>query len=113
MGYVYFIEAEESGLIKIGRAANPIRRLAAMQTGSAEPLRLARTIRTDDDKHLERELHRRFAADRVRGEWFDPSDDLLKFAWVVDALGGAAGRRALCDAADAKVAAWRAQGCRI
>lgn len=110
MGYVYFIEAEESGLIKIGRAADPGRRLAAMQTGSAEPLRLLRTIATDDDKTLERTFHRRFAGSRHHGEWFEPSPGLTKFAGAADQLGGAAERRRLADLATAKLTAWRAEG---
>ena len=30
-------------------------------------------------KERERELHKQFSADRVTGEWFNPSDDLCCF----------------------------------
>lgn len=110
MGYVYFIQAEDSGLIKIGRAADPIRRLAAMQTGSAEPLRILRTIRAADDKALERDMHRRFSNCRVRGEWFHPSSALATFTGATDALGGPAERARLADAGWAKIKAFSADG---
>lgn len=73
--FVYFILAANSGLIKIGSAVDPASRLRVLQTGSPEPLRLIRTI--PGGAELERQLHRDFAADRVHGEWFRPSEVLL------------------------------------
>lgn len=73
--FVYFIEATTSGLIKIGSASNPVGRLAALQTGSPERLRLLGT--EPGGAARERELHSIFAADRSHGEWFHPSEALL------------------------------------
>lgn len=67
---VYFIRADESGLIKIGRARDVRKRFSALQTGSAERLTLLGVIRDRDAEWLERWLHSEFAHARVRGEWF-------------------------------------------
>lgn len=73
--HVYFIEASTSGLIKIGCAGDPQARLASLQTGSPEPLRLLAT--EAGGQPGERVLHRRFAASRSHGEWFRPTADLM------------------------------------
>lgn len=53
--------------MKIGASADPKTRLQAFQTGQAVELSLMWTCSGD----YERALHDRFAAYRVRGEWFD------------------------------------------
>ncbi|MFF5853977.1 GIY-YIG nuclease family protein [[Kitasatospora] papulosa] len=63
----YLIGAEGSELVKIGHARNPQRRLAGLQTG--QPAQL--TLLWSQVGDYERALHRKFAAYRVRGEWFD------------------------------------------
>lgn len=73
--FVYFVEARPSGLIKIGSASDPRRRVKELQTGSPEHLRLL-AVTTGGELH-ERDLHARFATDRVRGEWFSPSPSLI------------------------------------
>lgn len=72
---VYFIAASARGLIKIGSAVDPAARLRTLSTGSPDRLHLLATIPGGEKR--ERELHARFAADRVRGEWFRPSANLL------------------------------------
>jgi hypothetical protein len=87
---VYFVQAVNGGPIKIGFTSHydPTRRLRQLQLFSAEELRLiglirAQTrdegsgLRTGRERALEQSLHRRFAAQRIRGEWFEPSDALL------------------------------------
>lgn len=72
---VYFIQAGASGPIKIGVSVDPISRMAQMQTGMPETLRLLAFIAgTRDD---ERKLHIKLAAHRIRGEWFHPHQDVL------------------------------------
>lgn len=63
----YLIGAEGSPLVKIGMAKNPEARVKFLQTG--QPMLLS-LLWTHEDDH-ERTLHRRFADQRIRGEWFD------------------------------------------
>lgn len=71
---VYFIR-DRRGPVKIGRTSsgNASARLEQLQTGNPYPLELLATTR----KHAEGELHARFAATRLLGEWFEPTPDLL------------------------------------
>jgi hypothetical protein len=73
--YVYFVSDGEH--IKIGRAVNVVARLRGMQTGSAKPLTILATFLTAES--IETELHRRFKAARVTGEWYRPVPELLTF----------------------------------
>jgi hypothetical protein len=74
-GFLYVIQRQPDGPIKIGHAQNPARRLQFLQTGSVEPLVLLTSAPGSRDD--ERALHRRFASCRIRNEWFHPTDDLL------------------------------------
>lgn len=65
---VYFITAREVGMVKIGCAYDPHRRLAYLQTCS--PVELALEALLPGAYPEEHEYHARFAAGRVRGEWF-------------------------------------------
>lgn len=65
---VYLVRGELTGLYKIGIANDVSRRLAELQSGSPDDLRLVSKI--DGGRAVEQQLHRRFAALRVRGEWF-------------------------------------------
>ena len=66
---VYF--AERDGLVKIGCSSNALRRVAGLK---ASLLAVQR-----GGFGLEADLHQRFAADRVVGEWFSPSDALMAY----------------------------------
>ncbi len=74
--HVYFVEAfSERHLrqIKIGKARDPVARLAELQIGSAVGLRLLGSIACESDAAallIERRLHVLYAAQRRRGEWF-------------------------------------------
>ena len=66
--HTYLVGAEGSPLVKIGYTGGvPLKRLASLQTGQPMALSLLWSIPVD----IEDELHERFAAYRVRGEWFD------------------------------------------
>lgn len=83
---VYFIQSGTTGPIKIGYSAGPPgRRLAALQTGHPEPLRLLATI--EGGRETEINLHRRFAAHRKTGEWFEPHPDVIQFIAVIAPRG--------------------------
>lgn len=47
---VYFVQAGEAGPVKIGWATDPRARIADLQTGHYEPLRLIRIIEGDRTK---------------------------------------------------------------
>jgi hypothetical protein len=71
-GFVYFVEA--AGRIKIGYACDPNKRLDELRCGCPVEMTLLGTLRgTSKD---EADWHRRFAARRLHGEWFDPTDEL-------------------------------------
>ena len=80
-GNVYFIQRGSSGPIKIGvTIGGPLNRLAELQTASPETLYLIGCIRGE-----EVEVHDRFNAHRIIGEWFTPHEDILKFIRLNDA----------------------------
>jgi hypothetical protein len=64
----YLIGLEGSPIVKIGyTGGDPLGRLRGLQTGL--PFKLSLLWSVDGD--FEADLHARFAAYRVRGEWFD------------------------------------------
>lgn len=74
----YCVLNVELGAVKIGISKTPKQRLVELQVGCATPLKLIGAI----DGNLERELHRRFEADRLSGEWFRVSEDVRR--WVIE-----------------------------
>lgn len=75
--YLYFIEAVETEFIKIGRSADPDRRLAQLATGSPNQLRIIGRLGGGAD--VERDLHEQFDDLRERGEWFRATPALRAF----------------------------------
>lgn len=74
---VYFIQSGDH--IKIGITSGPIqKRLKALSTAHHQDLVLLAVVE-DQTGRMEMELHQRFASDRVRGEWFKASADLLAY----------------------------------
>lgn len=77
---VYFIQAGVDGAIKIGFTRFPVLdRLKSLQVACPDELRLLAVLAGDDGK--ETEIHKRFAPDRIRGEWFRPSTTLLDYVY--------------------------------
>lgn len=74
---IYFIQAGENGLIKIGYSHSPEQRLAKLQTASPVPLKILITV--DGDMGFEARLHRKFADFRAEGEWFYPVKPIKDF----------------------------------
>ena len=74
--YVYFIQVEDNGPIKIGMTSDPTgnSRLKAIQTSNPYNLKLLSIIESN-----EREIQKRFAKYRIKGEWFEPSPELFNF----------------------------------
>ena len=75
---IYFIQAGDNGPVKIGYTKkDPDARMASLQTGSHDKLKLIGHRSGSTIK--ERELHQTFDKSRIRGEWFEPTSNLLGF----------------------------------
>lgn len=84
MSSVYYVRCGGAGgLIKIGKAVDPRKRLSQLQTGSGETLTLLAVEPGGLD--VERRRHRQFRAYRVRGEWFRAEPALLRHIEAVNA----------------------------
>ena len=75
--FLYFIEAVNTGFIKIGRSANPERRLLQLSTGSPNELVLVGKV--SGGSTVESDIHGKFMHLRNRGEWFQYSSELKEF----------------------------------
>jgi hypothetical protein len=73
---IYFIGAVD-GDIKIGITKDFPSRFRSLGTGTSQPLKVWLLIPGSPSD--ERNLHKRFAADRLRGEWFRRSQAILNF----------------------------------
>jgi hypothetical protein len=65
--FIYLVQDERTGCIKIGRSKNPSARERTLQSESPSHNML---FACPADASLELELHHQFAEYRVRGEWF-------------------------------------------
>lgn len=77
MNGIYFMRAGNDGPIKIGYSNDAKKRLKVLGTGSHSRLHLLSVV--PGGVSLERDFHERFSKDRMHGEWFSPSQDLVKF----------------------------------
>ena len=68
----YIIQGCDGGPIKIGKSSNVQDRLVALQGGRPRTVGVVGTI----DGDVEAELHKRFAAYRMCGEWFRVSKEI-------------------------------------
>lgn len=68
---IYFVQAVDGGLVKIGSAVNVNNRLKEHQCGSPLILQIIKVI-PDVAIKFEKQLHKRFAKYRMHGEWFLP-----------------------------------------
>ena len=75
-GYIYFIQVEHSGPIKIGIAKDPQARLNHLQSGNPFLLRLLYCFPAVPE--IESLYHYAFREECIKGEWFWPSAKLLK-----------------------------------
>src|SRR5476651_2721072 len=72
---VYFAKNETTGNIKIGYSLNPASRVANLQTSNCAKVALIGVI-YDGSIKTEKELHERFKAHRVHGEWYTSTAEL-------------------------------------
>ena len=69
--YLYIIQSDKTGSLKIGRSKNPEKRLKQLQTGSPFSLRLI--FAAKNKGHMEKTIHERLKRfkERRKGEWLD------------------------------------------
>jgi len=79
-GFVYI--AECGGRYKIGYSKEPVKRIAGLQTGNPELVKLVGTIPGTPAR--EDELHRAFRAKHIRGEWFSLTESDVQAILAVD-----------------------------
>jgi hypothetical protein len=72
--FLYMIQSE-AGPVKIGVAEDIDRRMNQIKTSSPVGFRVMVVL--DDGYRLEAELHERFKKDKLHGEWFAPTDEIL------------------------------------
>lgn len=77
LNLVYFIQADIGGPIKIGVSANIDKRIAQLQLSCPFTLRLLLLVQ--GGYSVELKLHKLFHTSRLHGEWFEPSESLVKF----------------------------------
>ena len=75
---IYFIQAEQGGLVKIGYSSDPVTRLYHLQLFCPVPLKILATIK-DTPQSKEGWLHYELRGSRQYGEWFKPSIEVLVF----------------------------------
>ena len=68
-GYVYLVDSQV-GYFKIGRSSEPVERFRKFDVMLPYDMMVIALIETPDMNKLEKELHKRFAEWRIRGEWF-------------------------------------------
>jgi predicted GIY-YIG superfamily endonuclease len=75
--HCYLVRCETTGNVKIGKAGDLTRRLAGLQRGSGSRLTLVASITGPNGLIIEAEMHKRFAAHRIHGEWFSPAPEIF------------------------------------
>lgn len=76
-GFIYFIQGENGGPIKIGFTENISKRLKGLQTGHCDNLVVLATF--PGKMQNEKDLHSKYGEIRLRGEWFKPTEELIKY----------------------------------
>lgn len=74
--FIYFIQEDDSGPIKIGKSKEDINiRLSALQVGNPRKLNLLAYFMADH--WVEKGLHWLCSDHHIRGEWFEPHPDVI------------------------------------
>lgn len=76
LGFVYVCKLADH--VKIGFSTDVESRIASLQTSAPTPIHLLITF--PSTQVIERELHKRFAAQRTKGEWFRHEGEIK--AWI-------------------------------
>lgn len=74
--YVYVIrDIDVTGFYKIGRTNDPYVRLSAFEVKLPFQIEIVTVLSCNNAMLMEKQLHDRYALKRVRGEWFQLSDE--------------------------------------
>lgn len=76
-GYVYLIKS--NNYFKIGKTKNIKQRISSLQTSSATHIELIHTIKTSNYHKIEKELHKKFENQHIKGEWFNLSEEDIEY----------------------------------
>ncbi len=84
--YLYVIQSDVTGAVKIGISSNPQKRLKQLQTGSPYQLKLLCSIA--NMSHKEKIIHNRLKDYKMscKGEWFDFSCTGSLPLWLTEAI---------------------------
>jgi hypothetical protein len=85
-GYIYFVQGESGGPIKIGHSIDPEKRIKELQTGYPDMLKLLFMIPGSEER--ERQVHKMLSKHRLNGEWFRPDAELLEKVQELTRNGG-------------------------
>lgn len=77
-GFIYLVHIKGSNFYKIGYTKNVIKRLATLQTANALELVIVERFFSLNARYLEKEIHKYYESQRVRGEWFQFSEEQVK-----------------------------------
>ena len=73
---VYFYHLKDSNKVKIGCSSNVLQRIKQLNTGIHEQCTLIRVIENCDFE-AEKWLHKYFKDFRIKGEWFNYTEEML------------------------------------
>lgn len=76
IGWLYALRCDAVGLTKIGKAIDPLPRIAELERMNAASLRL---LGLAHDQRHESVIHRKYGAHRRHGEWFAIDENPLPF----------------------------------
>jgi hypothetical protein len=78
--WIYFLQIEGGGPIKIGRSQNPIERARGIAISMHEKTTLLGAMLSSRADEEEQRIHRRLKAHLLRGEWFNGPAALVEFS---------------------------------
>lgn len=83
---VYFVHDDASNVVKIGTSTRVKLRFGSIRSSNIRAVLLAII---PGDRETELEWHKRYAADRIEGEWFTATDELMAEIRSLESISGA------------------------
>ena len=76
--HVYLFQEDYLGLVKIGIASDPIKRMGEIQVACPQNITLVACINIQNAHDLEIELHTKYSNKHYRGEWFRLTEEDIR-----------------------------------